>query len=93
MSYFATWAALMALLTLTTASAFVQLGAWNSVINLVVAAVKALLVALFFMHLRRAPGLTRLVAAIALFMLALLFGLSGSDYLTRHPAPAPWVAR
>ncbi|HET7596988.1 MAG TPA: cytochrome C oxidase subunit IV family protein [Burkholderiales bacterium] len=92
MSYVTTWIALMALLALTTASAFIPLGAWNSVINLVIAAVKALLVALFFMQLRRASGLTRLVAAVGLFMLALLFGLSGGDYLTRHPVPAAWVA-
>ena len=92
MSYFATWAALMLLLALTTASAFVPLGAWNAMINFIIAALKALLVAAFFMHLSRAFGLTRVVAVTALFMLALLFALSGTDYATRNVAPAAWSA-
>ena len=92
MSYFATWAALMLLLALTTASAFVPLGAWNAMINFIIAAMKALLVAAFFMHLSRASGLTRVVAVTAIFMLALLFALSGTDYATRNVAPAAWSA-
>lgn len=92
MSYFATWAALMVLLALTTASAFVPLGAWNAIINFVIAAMKALLVAVFFMHLNRMSAFVRVVAATAIFMLALLFALSGSDYATRNVAPAAWSA-
>jgi cytochrome c oxidase subunit IV len=91
-TYVATWAALLLLLALTCASAFVPLGAFNSIVNFAVAAVKALLVAVFFMHLRHASALTRVFAAVALFMLALLFGLSGADYATRHIAPAGWSA-
>jgi cytochrome c oxidase subunit IV len=92
MSYFVTWLALMVLLALTTASAFFPLGAWNPIINFSIAAMKALLVAAFFMHLDRASGLARVVAATAIFMLALLFALSGSDYATRNVAPAAWSA-
>jgi cytochrome c oxidase subunit 4 len=92
-TYVAVWIALMALLALTAASAFVHLGAFNSVVNLAVAAAKALLVAAFFMHLRRhASALVRVFAGAALFMLALLFALSGADYATRHIAPAQWSA-
>lgn len=83
------WCALMALLLLTFGSAWLKLGAWNSVLNLAIAAVKALLVAIFFMHLRRAPALLRIVAATALLMLALLFGLTRTDYATRVMDPAP----
>ena len=84
------WAVLMALLLLTFGSAYLKLGAWNNVINLAVAAVKALLVAAFFMHLRSASTMLRIVAATALIMLALLFGLSHSDYATRVMHRAPW---
>ncbi len=54
---------------------------------------KALLVALFFMHLSSAGALLRLAAVAALLWLALLFGLSWTDYGTRGTSPAPWALR
>lgn len=84
------WAALMALLLLSFGSAYLKLGAWNNVINLGIAAVKALLVAVFFMHLRSASTMLRIVAATALLTLALLFGLSHADYATRVMQHSPW---
>jgi cytochrome c oxidase subunit 4 len=77
------WLALMLLLALTCASAFARLGAWNSVANLVIAAAKVLLVALWFMHLRTSSAVIRIYAVTALFALALLFGLTATDYQTR----------
>lgn len=86
----AVWAALLLLLALTAGSAFVPMGAWNSVVNLAIAAAKILLVAIFFMHLRHSGALMRLIAVLALFMLAILFGLSATDYAARELHPAPW---
>jgi cytochrome c oxidase subunit 4 len=90
--FFLTWAALLVLLALTLGSAYVSMGPWNSIVNMAIAAAKTLLVALYFMHLARASALKRLVAGAALFTLALLFGLSGADYVTRDISPAPWSA-
>ena len=87
-----TWIALMALLALTFGLAHVRLGAGNIVASLGIAATKAALVALVFMELRRSPVLIVLFAAVALFGLALLFGLSGTDYATRSISPAAWIA-
>jgi cytochrome c oxidase subunit 4 len=84
------WAALMALLLLTFGSAYLKLGVWNGVINMGIAVAKALLVAVFFMHLKSGTALLRIVAAAALLALALLFGLSGADYATREVQRAPW---
>lgn len=84
------WITLMLLLLLSFGSAYLKLGVWNSVINFAIAMVKALLVAIFFMHLRGASGLLRIVAATALLTLALLFGISHSDYATRVMHRAPW---
>jgi cytochrome c oxidase subunit 4 len=92
MTYFLTWLALMSLLAATTASSFVNLGPWNTVLNFAIACAKAGLVAAVFMQLRGAGGLVRLVAAIGLVMLAALFGLSGTDYATRAPGRAAWEA-
>jgi cytochrome c oxidase subunit 4 len=86
----AVWGALLVLLLLTFGSAFLRLGPWNGVLNLAIAAIKALLVATFFMHLRNAGALHRLAAAVPLLALALLFGLSHADYATRPMQPAPW---
>jgi cytochrome c oxidase subunit 4 len=90
MSYFLTWIGLMILLALTAASSYLPMGAWNTAINMGISAAKALLIALFFMHLRHAGALLRIAALTGLLWLALLFGLSWSDYATRTISPAPW---
>jgi cytochrome c oxidase subunit IV len=77
------WIALIVLLAATCASAYVPLGVWNSVANLVIAFVKVALVALFFMHLKSGSAAIRLYAVTALFALALLFGLTLADYEVR----------
>jgi cytochrome c oxidase subunit 4 len=93
MSHFLVWAALMVLLATTAASAFVPMGGWNSALNLAIACAKALLVLLFYMELRRSGALLRLAAAAAVLTLALLFGLSWTDYATRDVQQAPWAVR
>ena len=92
MSYFLTWIALMGLLGLTLASSYVPLGAWNGTLNLGIAGAKALLIALFFMHLRHAGALLRIAGFTAIVWLALLFALSWTDMATRTISPAPWSA-
>jgi cytochrome c oxidase subunit 4 len=77
------WLALMALLATTFAAAFIPMGAFNSFANLLIAAFKASLVGLFFMHLYRSSAIMRLAAAAGLFWLLILFGLTFSDFLTR----------
>jgi cytochrome c oxidase subunit 4 len=50
---------------------------------LLIASVKALLVVLFFMHVRWSTRLTWVVAASGFVWLIILFGLTMTDYLTR----------
>lgn len=85
-----TWLALMTLLALTAAAAFLKLGWINTAIGLAIALAKALLVALVFMRLRRAPALLRIAAVAGAVTMAILFGLSATDYATRAVLPAPW---
>jgi len=82
-TYVLVWIALICLLLLTLGSAYVKLGALNSAINLVIAVCKALLVLFFFMHLRSAHYMLRIAAAAGFFWLALLIGLSLTDFLAR----------
>ena len=85
-----TWLALLVLLATTAGCALLRLGWLNTVISLAIALAKALLVAIVFMRLRRAPALLRLAAVAGAVMLALLFGLSMTDYATRTELRAPW---
>ena len=85
-----TWLALLALLATTFGVAHLPLGTAAPFASLFIAAVKAVLVALFFMELRRAPALVVIFALAALVALTLLFGLSGTDYATRVIHVAPW---
>jgi cytochrome c oxidase subunit 4 len=78
--------ALLALLALTITTVLVaeiDLGAFNTVAALGIAAVKVSLVAWFFMHLRHETPIVRLVAASGLLWLVILLGLTFADYATR----------
>jgi cytochrome c oxidase subunit 4 len=72
------------LLALTVGSAYVHLGALNNVINFSIAAIKAALVAIFFMNLKNASPLLRLAAIAGLLWLVFMFALTAGDYLTRR---------
>jgi len=81
--YYAVFAALIVGTALTVAVAFVDLGAVNNILMLGIAMTKALLVVLFFMHVRWSTRLTWVVAASGFFWLFILFGLTMQDYMTR----------
>lgn len=89
-TYAKTLAALVVLLGAAWGSYYVTQGALALVVALVIAVAKAALVALFFMHLRTTSPRMRLFAGAGLVWLAILIGLTMSDFLTREP-PAPLV--
>ena len=83
-TYFAIWVALLVGTGLTYWAALIDLGRYNAAVALIIATTKALLVALFFMHLKGASEkLLKLVVASTLFFLILLLALSMFDYGTR----------
>jgi cytochrome c oxidase subunit 4 len=82
--YIQIFLSLIALTALTTGVAFLDLGPLNTVVALAIAIAKTLLVAFFFMHLKYAHGLTRIVVLAGFFWLAILIALTLSDELTRH---------
>ncbi|HEX5489393.1 MAG TPA: hypothetical protein VFX04_09660 [Rhodanobacteraceae bacterium] len=84
------WVGLLVLLAFTVGSAFVDLGAANTAINLLVAVIMMLLVMTLFMHESKARRLTQLVSAAGILWVVLMIGLSLADYLTRVHIPAPW---
>jgi cytochrome c oxidase subunit IV len=91
-SYVLVFLALMGLTALTVGVAFMNLGSMNTLIALVIAATKMLLVMLIFMHVKYSSRLTKLAILAAFFWLALLLTFTMSDYFTRRwtPSPSDW---
>jgi cytochrome c oxidase subunit IV len=86
-TYCLVWGALLVGTVLTYEVAKIDLGPFNSVVALVIATTKALLVALFFMHLKDASErLLKLVVASTIFFLMILLFLTMTDYISR-----PWT--
>jgi cytochrome c oxidase subunit IV len=87
-TYYTIYAILMVCTYLTWQIAYFDLGSFNAVAALAIAAFKAVLVILFFMHMRDSPRLTSAVVMSGLFWLGILLALTMSDYLTRG-----WMTR
>jgi cytochrome c oxidase subunit IV len=82
--YVGIWLALLVGTGLTVTAAFVDLGPFNTIVALTIATIKAILVVLFFMHVKYAhEKMTKVVIVAALFFLAILLALSMADYGTR----------
>jgi len=81
--YVGIFVVLLVLTAMTIASAAFDMGAMNTVVALAIAVAKALLVALYFMHVRYSPRLTWLIISGGLFWLVILITFTLSDPLTR----------
>jgi cytochrome c oxidase subunit 4 len=81
--YFLVFGALLVLTLLTVLAAQVDLGVFNDVVALTIAVTKAMLVILFFMHVRHSTRMTALTAVAGFFWLAILLGLTLADYASR----------
>ena len=81
--YLMVFAALMVGTVLTWYVARFDLGPLNNIVMLAIACTKALLVILFFMHVRWGTRLTWVVAGSGFFWLLILFTLTMSDYMSR----------
>jgi cytochrome c oxidase subunit 4 len=86
--YYRVFGVLMLLTAMTVTAAYLDLGPLNTPIALAIAVAKAVLVILFFMHVRYGSHLTRVVVASGFFWLVILFVLTLSDYLSRG-----WMGR
>jgi cytochrome c oxidase subunit IV len=82
--YFSIWITLLACTGLTVWAASLDLGRFNAAVALTIATFKAILVALFFMHLKGASEkLLKLVVISTIFFLFILIALAMADYGTR----------
>jgi cytochrome c oxidase subunit 4 len=87
--YYAVFAALIVLTYVTVVVSRIDLGRFNTIVALTIAVTKAVLVVLFFMHVRGSTRLTKLVVVSGFAWLALMIGLTMADVMTRGWIPIP----
>jgi cytochrome c oxidase subunit 4 len=88
-TYTLVFLSLLILTAATTVVATIDLGPFNVVMALLIAVVKMMLVALYFMHLRHSTILTKVVVGGGMLWLGILLVLSLSDFVTRGWLPVP----
>ena len=82
--YTRTLIALLILTALTVGAAYINLGSGNVVIALFIATIKAILVALFFMHLRWEKPMNALIGMAGFVFLGIFIGFSLLDFESRN---------
>ncbi|PYJ46879.1 MAG: hypothetical protein DME85_08415 [Verrucomicrobia bacterium] len=86
-TYIWTCIALLALLAVTWSIAYIDLGPFNLILALGVSVTKAIVIALFFMHIKGSSRLLHLAAVAGVMWLLILISLTLSDYSTRGWVP------
>ncbi len=82
-TYFKVFATLLVLTVMTTFVAFIDLHRFNVVVAIAIALTKALLVILYFMHVRFASRVTKVYVFVGMVWLGLLLVGVLHDILTR----------
>ncbi|HYR88598.1 MAG TPA: cytochrome C oxidase subunit IV family protein [Terriglobia bacterium] len=92
-TYLSIWGVLLALLAVTVGVAYVHLAWLNPVVALSIAVIKAVIIMLYFMHLRNSPRLVWVFVGAGFAWLGIMFVLSLGDYLARQylPKPTMWL--
>lgn len=78
------WAALIVLTWTTVGVSYIELYEWNVVIALIIALIKASLVAWIFMGVRFSSPMTRLFVVAGLVWLTIMIVITSGDYATRR---------
>ena len=86
-TYVIIWAVLTAATFGTFYVSTINLGQWNIVVALLIAAFKMSLVIWFFMHVRTDNPLTKLFVFAGFFWMAILLALTLGDYFSRTWMP------
>ena len=73
----------MVLTGVTVAVAYIDLGRLNTVAAIAIACFKAMIVVLYFMHVKYSTRLIKLTVIAGLYWMGIIFALTLGDYLTR----------
>jgi cytochrome c oxidase subunit 4 len=80
---FLVFALLLVLLLATVGAAYLPLGPLHFPLAMTIAAIKAVLIALYFMHALHSHRLTLVICVASLLWLAIMISLTLSDYHSR----------
>lgn len=82
-TYGIVFATLLIFTAITVGAAYVDLGIFNPVVALAIASFKAVVVILFFMHVKYQSKLVKLTVASGFFTFLVLITMTLSDYMSR----------
>ena len=68
---------------LTVGASYLELGIFNPIVAIAIACIKAVLVILFFMHVKYSSRLTKLTVAAGFFTFIVLITMTLTDYMSR----------
>jgi cytochrome c oxidase subunit 4 len=94
-TYLLVWASLLILLAITVLVSYIHLGWLNAAAAVAIAVIKAVIIILYFMHVRYSPKLVWVFVGAGFFWLGIMFVLTMGDYFTRSylPVPTIWLAK
>jgi cytochrome c oxidase subunit 4 len=83
-TYLSILLALLVLTAITTSAAFINMGVFSPIVALGIACLKAVLVILFFMHIRYSSKVMMLTVGAGFFTFLVLITMTLSDYISRN---------
>ncbi len=81
--YLAIFATLLVFTAITVGAAYVPMGVFNPIIALAIASTKAVIVILWFMHVKYQSRLIKMTVGAGFFTFIVLIGMTLSDYVSR----------
>jgi cytochrome c oxidase subunit 4 len=81
--YCVVFATLLFFTGLTVVAAYIDLGIFNPVVALAIASIKAVVVILFFMHVKYQSHLIKMTVGAGFFTFLVLITMTLSDYMSR----------
>jgi cytochrome c oxidase subunit 4 len=83
MIYLGVFITLLIFTGLTVAASFAEMGVFNPIVALAIGCIKAVIVVLFFMHVKYSSKLTKLTVFAGIFTFLVLIGMTLADYFSR----------
>ena len=81
--YVVVFISLLVFTGLTVGASYIEMGIFNPIAAIAIACIKAVIVVLFFMHVKYSSRLTKLTVFCGLFTFLALIGMTLSDYFSR----------
>jgi cytochrome c oxidase subunit 4 len=81
--YVIVFVSLLVFTGLTVGASYIEMGIFNPIAAIAIACIKAVIVVLFFMHVKYSSKLTKLTVFCGLFTFLALVGMTLADYFSR----------